>query len=115
MPVTPTPSRAMRTSSHLCGLMTAVTSFMTVVSCSDPQWRTLGQARARAPTVHGSGARALMLCGRPSDGGLVLLTGAHPHDALDRRDPHLAVTDPAGLRRLDDDVGDLVGVHSVDD
>src|SRR3954449_5594900 len=31
MPVTPTVSSAARTSSHLCGLITAVTSFMTVL------------------------------------------------------------------------------------
>src|SRR4051794_26849171 len=48
------------------------------------------------------------------DRRLVALTGADPDHAVDRRDPDLAVTDPAGLRRLHDDVGDVGDVAVVD-
>src|SRR5260370_22176561 len=40
-------------------------------------------------------------------------SGAHPDDGLDRHAPDLAVADPAGLRRLDDDPDQVVDVLVV--
>src|SRR3954454_19746914 len=50
-----------------------------------------------------------------SDRCLVLVAGTDPYDAVDRRDPHLAVADATGLRGLDHDPGDVLDVTVVDD
>src|SRR5690348_11768796 len=50
-----------------------------------------------------------------SDRCLVAVAGANPDHAVDRGDPDLAVTDPAGLRGLHDDPGDVLDVTVVDD
>src|SRR3954464_6575745 len=49
-----------------------------------------------------------------SDRCLVLVAGADPYDAVDRRDPDLAVADATGLRGLDHDPGDVLDVTVVD-
>src|SRR4249919_2665465 len=50
-----------------------------------------------------------------SDGRRVAVAGPDPDHRLDRADPHLAVTDPAGLRGLLDDPEDVLGVTVVRD
>src|SRR5690348_818766 len=52
---------------------------------------------------------------RDSDRRLVLVPRTDPHDGVDRRDPDLAVADPAGLGGLHDDLEDLRSVLVVDD
>src|SRR6476661_4440863 len=102
MPVTPTDSRATRTSSHLCGLMTAVTSFMVLLTIlprvRGARWRPVRRL-CRMRTRPGSrGSR--VVC-RVSECGGVAIAGADPDDRLDRADPDLAVADPARPCRLD--------------
>src|SRR3954453_9448263 len=50
-----------------------------------------------------------------SDCCLVLVSGAYPDDAVDRRYPHLAVADATGLRGLHDDPRDVLDVPVVDE
>src|SRR4249919_503382 len=50
-----------------------------------------------------------------SDRGRVAVAGPDPDHRLDRADPHLAVTDPTGLRGLLDDAEDVLGVTVVRD
>src|SRR4051812_35075517 len=105
MPLTPAVSRARRVSSHLCGLMTAVTSFMASpraggtgsLRCTIMPDRRPARAR-RGPAPAGeAGPRRVTA---PSQGLGVALPRPDPDDRVDRADPHLAVTDPAGLRGL---------------
>src|SRR5688572_17082638 len=83
MPVTPKVSRASRTSSHLCGLITAVTSFMHWLlprperSWSPARWRTRRRwCGCRTPTRRGHEVDAL---------DLVLLREAETDRVLDRQ------------------------------
>src|SRR5262245_59597467 len=113
---------AARVSSHLCGLMTAVTSFMGSprvgrTGMRGARWSDHagpGQHRAgRPPGVRaGSGGAGIS---RGSDRGRVAVAGAHPYDGVDRADPDLPVADATGLRRLDHDAHDVVGVTVVHD
>src|SRR6476646_4865545 len=50
-----------------------------------------------------------------SDRGRVAVAGPDPDHRLDRADPHLAVTDPTGLRGRRDDAEDVLGVTVVRD
>ena len=56
-----------------------------------------------------SGRGAVGRGGGRSEGVVALLAGADAHDAIDRRDPHLAVTDLLGAGSGDDDVDDVIG------
>src|SRR5687767_10704546 len=88
---------------------------------SDASWSSLRRPRwscsERGVTARGPRARCAstwVVDGAGSEGRRVTLAGPHPNDRVDRRDPHLAVADLAGLGALDDDLDDVLDVGVVD-
>src|SRR3954469_1434859 len=118
MPVTPAISSAARTSSHLCGFTTAVTSFISCrlsVVLPHPAVTAGGNrgglAASAGSRLAGRGASPVR---DRSERRLVPVTRAHPDDRVDRLHPDLAVPDPAGLRGLHDDPDHVVGLRGFD-
>src|SRR5690606_6693452 len=67
------------------------------------------------PPVIGVSAWSVIRWSAASQGAGAVLARAHTGDVVHRDRPDLAVTDLAGLRRLDDDVGDHGRVRVVDE
>src|SRR5689334_724413 len=118
MPVTPAISRAERTSSHLCGFTTAVTSFICCrLSCSGPAPSCRDAPGGNRGDLAAPPAPAWLRRApqQVSERRLVAVAGAHADHRVHRLHPHLAVADPAGLGGLHDDPHDVVDVRGLHD
>src|SRR6478672_5282269 len=117
MPVTPAISSAARTSSHLCGFTTAVTSFISCRLSVVLPHPAVTAGGSRGDLAASAGSRLATRAASPvydrSERGLVPVPRAYPDDRVDRLHPHLAVPDPPGLRGLHDDPDHVVDVRGL--